>query len=399
MTDDRGDTPNAGPGGRPYGRDLHPPACPECMAARHEIMMAVFRETETVVESAMLHISECPSCREWEADLRRMHSLCGCAGESAGPAGLTEAALAAPARARGENGRGSAAAPVSRERGVLAVSLIAILLVNVVFAALLEGSARVLYPAVSLAAMLVATVWVYADSRARGARSGFWTALQPFTVPAGVVAYLLCRERETTRCPGCGALAPAGDRYCAVCGRRLRDVCCRCGKTVRREFRICPWCGTPLAECFLRDGSAGSSCGWSVPQAAFVLAANGALLAALILVILGAGAPAWTATASLYVLGLFPVFNWTAFDSRRRAMDTIGWGVLALLAGYVGFVVYLACRRELVAECPVCGGFPPSSFNYCPCCGSLMHPACPRCGAACAGSYCASCGAPLRSRD
>ncbi|RJR28717.1 MAG: hypothetical protein C4574_04385 [Candidatus Latescibacterota bacterium] len=397
MTDESGGRTKIPAGGHSDGRGLHPPARPECTAVRHEIMMAVFHETEAVVESVTLHISECPSCREWEADLKRMHSLCGCAGGSAGPGGLTEAALAAIDPARGEGELGGAAATGPPGRGALAVSLVAIVLANAAFASLLEGPARALYPAVSLLAMLVATLWVQVDSRRRGARSAFWTALQPLTVPVGVVAYLLCRERETARCPACGTVSPARNRFCAVCGKRLQDACCRCGKSVRREYRICPWCGAPLSDCFPSESAAGSSCGWSGAQIAFVLAANAALVAALLVAILGAGGPGRTAAAALYVLGLVPIFNWTVLDSRRRAMHTIGWGVLALLAGYVGFVVYLACRGELVSECPVCGGFPPSSFNFCPCCGSLMNPACPRCGAAGSGSYCASCGAALRA--
>ena len=396
MTDDSSGAPKAPAGGYPDGGNFHPPGGHECMAVRHEIMLAVFRETEDVFETVAVHVSECPSCRQWEADLRRMHSLCGCAGESAGPSGLTEAALAAIDSARGESGRGTAASR-SSGRGALAVSIVSIALVNAVFVSLLEGPARVLYPAVSLAAMVVATLWVHFDSRPRGARSAFWTALQPFTVPVGVVAYLLCRERQTARCPQCGAFSPARDRFCSACGRQLQDVCCRCGKAVRREYRICPWCGAPLSDCFPSEAGAGSSCGWSGAQIAFVLAANAALVAALLLAILGGGEPARTTAAAVYVLGLIPIFNWIVFDSRRRAMHTIGWGVFALLAGYVGFVVYLACRGELVSECPVCGGFPRSIFNYCPCCGSLMNPACPQCGAAYAGSYCASCGASLRS--
>ncbi len=395
MTEQRGDKDRGASGVRPDAGGIHSPECPACLETRHEIMMAVFHEAEVVAGSVSIHLAECPSCREWEADLRRMHSICECAGEGAAPAGLTEAALSAPAAAPDARGLRASPASLSRDRGALAVSLVFIVLANAGLAALLEGSARVLYPAVTLAAMLVATLWVFFDSRGRGARGGFWTALQPLTVPAGLVAYIVCRDRESMRCPECGALCHAQDRHCRRCGRRLQDVCCRCGKTVRREFRICPWCGTPLAECFLRDGSAGASCGWTGAQKAFVAGANAALLAALLAVLFGGGDPAWTAAASLYLAGMIPVFNWAAFDARRRAMDTIGWGMLALLAGYAGLVVYLACRQPLVSQCPVCGSFPPSSFSYCPCCGSLMNPACPRCGAAGAGSYCASCGAPL----
>ncbi len=124
-----------------------------------------------------------------------------------------------------------------------------------------------------------------------------------------------------------------------------------------------------------------------------MLAGNAALLAAFLVALFGFESHTAAAAGALYFLGILPLFNWTAFDSRRRAMDTIGWGVLAILTGYVGFVIYLACRSELVVECPVCGSFPPASFNYCPCCGSLIGPACAVCGTAAGeGEYCAACG-------
>ncbi len=395
MNGERDKTPNEPSDERPDS-GVHAPECAECMEARHEIMMAIFPEAETASESAAMHMSRCVSCRDWERDLRRMHSLCGCAGGAADPAPLTAAAVGAAAPAAAGVEGPAAQAGVRWNFGVLGVVLIAAALANIVLSLFLPGGSRIFYPVLLFALMLVAAVWVFRDARRRGLRSGFWAALQPFTLPAGFITYLVCRERASLRCPGCGALASTRARFCANCGTQLQDGCCHCGNIVRREFRVCPWCGVPLADCFPGEESAGSSCGWSRAQAVFIAAANTVLFVLLLAVILVDAAPRTTAFAALYLLGLFPVLNWVAFDSRRRAMNTIGWSALAVFGGYVGLVVYLGCRRELVVEWPVCGGFPPASFNFCPCCGSLINRPCPRCGAAVvSGSYCATCGAPL----
>jgi hypothetical protein len=78
-------------------------------------------------------------------------------------------------------------------------------------------------------------------------------------------------------------------------------------------------------------------------------------------------------------------------------MNSIAWGALVLVTFYVGLVVYLACRRDIRIECPVCGSYPPASFNFCPCCGSSLGVSCPVCSAAAApgGHFCASCGEKL----
>ena len=79
-------------------------------------------------------------------------------------------------------------------------------------------------------------------------------------------------------------------------------------------------------------------------------------------------------------------------------MSTILWGVLVLVTLYAGLVIYLACRKDERVACPVCGSYPPSSFNFCPCCGSVIGESCPSCGAASrSGRFCASCGAEIIS--
>jgi hypothetical protein len=395
--EERGDMPNVSGDEQARERSPHPPACADCVEARHEIMMAVFHETSAVTESVKMHMAQCPSCRAWEEELRRMHSLCGCAGGGADPARLTETAIDSAPASETHAVLPAEAPEKRRDRGMLGVLVLVVVLAGAILAFFLEGSARVVYPAIAFVVMLTATLWVHDDAKRRHLRSGFWAALQPFTVPVGFILYLICRQRATLRCPGCGAIAPARDHFCTECGRQLQEVCCNCGKAVRREFHVCPWCGVPLTDCFPGEEGAGSSCGWSRGQIAFVIAANAALFSVLLSAVLAGGSPASTYVAVLYCLGLFPIFNWTVLDSRRRAMRTIAWGILTLITGYIGFIIYLACRRELVIECPVCGSYPPASFSFCPCCGSLLNPACPRCGAAIpSGNFCAACGAPIR---
>jgi len=166
---------------------------------------------------------------------------------------------------------------------------------------------------------------------------------------------------------------------------------------VRREFRVCPFCGTRLEQCFIRDDEAGASCGWSRLQIAFLAAGNVALLGVLLAVLLRGEARSSFIAASLCLFGFFPIFNWVSIDARRRAMSSIAWGLLALVASYLGLVIYLACRKDERIACPVCGSHPPASFNYCPCCGSLLRSSCARCAAAAVPGdrFCASCGSDL----
>ncbi len=58
-------------------------------------------------------------------------------------------------------------------------------------------------------------------------------------------------------------------------------------------------------------------------------------------------------------------------------MSTILWGILVLVTLYAGLVIYLACRKDERSACPVCGSYPPVSFNFCPCCGSVLGASCP----------------------
>ena len=377
-------------------------ARPECIAVREEIMVAVFADADVVAESVSIHLRECEPCRSWETEIRKMHGLCRESGAGEDPSRLTSSALKScegafpsPARQRGAPG------PVSErssDRGALFVVALAIALFNVILAFRLEGSARVLYPVIGFAVMLASAVWVYVDSKRRGMPAAFWTAVQPFTVPAGLIAYLVCRERASLRCPACGSTVPGRDRFCPECGGVLAAFCCGCGRPVRKEFRVCPFCGARLEECFPREDEAGKTCGWSRAQISFLAGANAVLLAGLLSALLRGSAQVSFVASFLYLFGFFPILNWVSVDSRRRAMSTVFWGILALVTLYAGLVVYLACRKDERVACPVCGSHPPSSFNFCPCCGSVLGGSCPHCGAASRGDrFCVSCGAEIIS--
>lgn len=375
---------------------------PECVAVREEIMLAVFTEGGSRPESVSAHLDTCPACRSWEAEVKRMHGLCHSAGASGAPSLLTSSALKsgmqAPAPSARNHGRQGPAVERTSDQGALFVVALAIILFNVILALELEGMARVIYPAAGFVLMLASTLWVYVDSRRRSMPVAFWTALQPFTIPAGLIAYLACRRNASVRCPDCGKTAPASDRFCSRCGRGLAAFCCGCGRAVRREFRVCPFCGTRLEECVPREDDSGRSCGWSTAQIAFVAGVNVLLFAMFLAAILRWGTRDASVTSFLYLFGFFPAFNWVAVDSRRRGMSTVCWGTLILFTLYAGLVIYLGCRKDERIVCPVCGSHPPSSFNYCPCCGSIIGESCPSCGAASRGGrFCAFCGAELFS--
>jgi hypothetical protein len=376
----------------------------ECVAVREEIVTSVYSEGGVVVESVSLHLEKCESCRAWEAEVRKIHRDPRESGARTDVSRLTASALGRRA-AQFPSSAGRRAGPRregkrSSDRGALVVVALAIVLFNLILAFRLGGSSRVLYPAIAFAVMIAAAAWVYVDSTRRKMRAAFWVAIQPFTLPAGLIAYLVCRERAAALCPSCGRTVSGRDRFCPECGKGLALCCCGCGRIVRKEFRVCPFCGMRLEECFPREGESGRTCGWSRAQIVFLAAANIVLFAGFLAALLRGGAQMAVVAAFLYLFGFFPVFNWVSIDSRRRAMSTILWGVLVLATLYAGLVIYLACRKDERSVCPVCGSYPPANFNFCPCCGSALGPSCPSCGEASREDrFCASCGADMLSAD
>jgi hypothetical protein len=370
---------------------------PDCIVVREEISAAWFEDGAFVSEAVSVHLEKCAACRGWRDDLRRVHAACRTAGAAIDPSGLTARAL--ERSAAGAAGGGEVEPLASHEgrvfdEGALFVVLLGVVLFNAMLAFSLGGGARTVYPAVGFVVMTAAALWVYRDSARRGMRSSFWSALQPFSLPAGLVAYLLCRERGASRCAACGRPVSGGDRFCHGCGGTLVELCCGCGRPVRKEHRVCPFCGRRLEECSPREDEGGASCAWSRAQMVFVAVVNTLFVAGFVAALVRGGPRTALAAALLYLLGWFPVFNWVVFDSRRRGMRTIPWGVLVLATLYIGLIVYLACRRDERVICPVCGSNPAASFNFCPCCGSALGPACPACGARVrpADRFCRSCG-------
>ena len=136
-------------------------------------------------------------------------------------------------------------------------------------------------------------------------------------------------------------------------------------------------------------------------QIAFVAVVNTALFGVFLAALLRGGSVLSLAVALLVLFGYFPLFNWVAVDSRRRAMPTASWGILVLVTLYIGFVIYLACRKDERVLCPVCGSYPPASYNFCPCCGSVLGAVCASCGAPALrrSRFCPSCGAQRISAD
>jgi len=368
----------------------------ECLVIRDEIMVAASAGWPAVVtEGVTIHLERCASCREWEADYRIMHGLCRESQACADPSRLTSSVIRActlPPDRAGEARADAAADRLRvRDRGVLAIVSLAVLAFNVILALSLVGRTRVIYPVVLFACMLVLTMSVYRDSRRRGMNAAFWAALMPFTVPAGFAVFLVRRARGSSKCPACGRTVRVVDRFCPECGRALAEFCCGCGRPVRKEFRVCPFCGTRLEECAPFEDRGAAPCDWSRAQIAFIAIVNTVLLGVLLAALLRGG----FIVMLLVLLGYFPLFNWVEVDSRRRAMRTVPWGVFVLLTFYVGLVIYLACRKDERVLCPVCGSYPPTRFNFCPCCGSALGAVCASCGvpAVPGNRFCTSCGA------
>lgn len=373
---------------------------PECLVVREEVLAAVFSDGQALRAEVLVHLEKCGPCREWETEVRKVHGLSRSSGDQPRPSLLIEDILASPELERilssDDRGVSHRRAEKVSNRALLAAVFLSIFLFHGVLAFFLGGRGTAIQGLV-LVAMLTVTMWVYLDSAKRSVPIAFWTALQPFTLPLGLVAYLVWRAKSSARCPGCGRWIPAGDAFCHACGTKLMQFCCGCGRPVRKCYRVCPNCGTPLEECFPLEDESRETCGWSPHQIGFVIGVNAALLAGFLACVLWGGRGTALIGSFTYLLGYAPIFNWVSFDSRRRAMATVCWGLLVVFTLYVGLLIYLASRWDARIVCPVCGSYPPVSFNFCPCCGSSLGHACLKCGASISGEgvFCATCGEKL----
>jgi hypothetical protein len=372
----------------------------ECVTVREEVLAAVFGDGGAPRSEVLAHLEACGPCREWESEVRRIHLSSTSPDDERAPSLLIEDILATPELGRilandEVEGAHRKAEKISN-RALFGAVILSIVLFHAVLL-LFHGGRHLFAQGMVFVAMLAATTWVYFDSAKRSMPIGFWTGLQPFTVPFGLIAYLVWRTKASARCPSCGRWVPAGEAYCRGCGMQLVQFCCGCGKPVRKIFHVCPHCGTPLGECFPIEDMERKACGWSPGQISFVIAVNVALLAATVACLIWGGPGVRLVAVLAYLLGYAPIFNFVSFDSRRRAMGTVAWGVSVLVTLYLGFLIYLASRWDARIVCPVCGSHPPASFNFCPCCGSCLGRACPKCGAAVSGDerFCAACGENL----
>lgn len=57
-------------------------------------------------------------------------------------------------------------------------------------------------------------------------------------------------KAEGCICPGCGAPARPGARFCACCGAALdqEKICACCGARLKAASRFCVFCGTVVRE-------------------------------------------------------------------------------------------------------------------------------------------------------
>lgn len=77
--------------------------------------------------------------------------------------------------------------------------------------------------------------------------------------------------KETKKCPSCGSVMDADDRFCANCGKDTHAVkkpsttvttvkCSQCGNEFNNKAKFCPECGTPYNPCIY--------CGSDMPKGA-----------------------------------------------------------------------------------------------------------------------------------
>jgi len=95
-----------------------------------------------------------------------------------------------------------------------------------------------------LAAVLLLTGYVYADSKRRGMNALLWT-LMVILIPKaiGFIAYFLLRKPLLEPCPNCRWPIGSDFAYCPKCGYASIPSCANCGRPIRRDYMCCPYCG------------------------------------------------------------------------------------------------------------------------------------------------------------
>jgi hypothetical protein len=98
--------------------------------------------------------------------------------------------------------------------------------------------------ALLMAATILLTGYIYADSKRRGMNAVLWTVLVLLTPkPIGFIAYFLLRSPMLAPCPKCSARVGKDFTYCPKCGYAITPSCEGCGRAIRSDFVCCPYCG------------------------------------------------------------------------------------------------------------------------------------------------------------
>ena len=100
------------------------------------------------------------------------------------------------------------------------------------------------------------------------------------------------------------------------------------------------------------------------------------------------------------VLGFFMLLvGYVNRDAKRRGMNYVLWTVLVLfIPNAIGYIIYFVVRQPIRGNCPQCGTTVNPTFNFCPKCKFLLHPACPQCHRSIelGATFCPYCSADLK---
>lgn len=84
---------------------------------------------------------------------------------------------------------------------------------------------------------------------------------------------------------------------------------------------------------------------------------------------------------------------WVFLDSRERRLHYVFWGLLSIITGFIGLVIYLVFKN-LLHFCHSCKSNVSKDSNFCPACGSGLKLKCSSCGQTMkmGNDYCPNCG-------
>ena len=84
---------------------------------------------------------------------------------------------------------------------------------------------------------------------------------------------------------------------------------------------------------------------------------------------------------------------WIYRDSKARGLNRIFWGIVGIITGILGLVIYLIYRHTIVF-CSVCKNKVNKDANFCANCGEVVKSKCESCGQIVSSreNYCPACG-------